>query len=194
MNHNRQIFRVAARRSILLFSILSLVVSIKTTAQAIRFKTYADTTYKFSFDIPTYWTVEYSKEHYGIVCKPITEEQQEIYKTCFEGVVFRMEVYDYGIDSLLLYQFEKKGDYYITSDRTKEDVPVTFIHGKDWKGIRHTNVCGISCIDDGFHAGAGECEFVYFCKDDKTIEIATSGRVLEDEVITRLLSSFTFID
>lgn len=105
-----------------------------------------------------------------------------------------MEVFDYGMDSLLLYQFEKKDDRYVTSDRTNEDVPVTFIHGINWKGIRHTNTCGINCIDDGFHAVAGECEFFYFCKENKTIEIATSGRALEDEVTAKLLSTFRFID
>ena len=163
-------------------------------AQTIHFKTYRDTTHKISFDIPNYWIIKYSKEQDGVVCIPTTKRQKDIYKDCFEGIVFRMDFADYGLDTLLFQQFDKIGDNYVTSDRVTHDVPVKFINGCNWKGIRHDNICGISCNDNGFHAAAGECQFFYFCKGNKTVEIQTNGRALDDKVIARLVSSFKFID
>lgn len=164
------------------------------SAQTIQFKMYKDTAHKISFDIPNYWTIKYSKEQYGVICIPITKQQKDIYNECFEGIVFRMDFANYGLDTLLFQQFDKIGDSYVTSDRVRREVPVMFIKGKNWKGIRHDNICGISCKGGGFHAAAGECQFFYFCNGNKTIEIQTNGRALDDMVIARLLSSFKFID
>jgi hypothetical protein len=164
------------------------------SAQTIQFKTYKDTLHKISLDIPSYWTIRYSKEQDGVICVPITKAQKDIYKDCFEGIVFRMDFDDYGLDTLLFQQFDKNGDNYVTSDRVTHDVPVKFIEGKNWKGIRHDNICGISCSDNGFHAAGGECQFFYFCKGNKTVTIQTNGRALDDNVIARLLSSFKFIN
>jgi hypothetical protein len=164
------------------------------SAQTIQFKTYKDTAHKISFDLPTYWTIEYSKEQDGVICTPTTKQQEEIYKDCFEGIVFRMDFDNYGLDTLLFQQFDKIGDNYVTSDRVRHDVPVNFIKGKNWNGIRHDNICGISCKDNGFHAGAGECQYFYFCKGNKTVTIQTNGRALDDKIIARLLSSFKFLD
>lgn len=165
-----------------------------SSAQTFHFKTYKDTAHKISFDMPTFWTIKYSKEQDGVICTPTTKQQKEIYKDCFEGIVFRMYFDNYGLDTLLFQQFEKIGNNYVTSDRVRHDVPVKFINGKNWKGIRHDNICGISCNENGFHAAAGECQFFYFCRGSKTVEIQTNGRSLDDKIITRLVSSFKFID
>ncbi|MEO6357248.1 MAG: hypothetical protein ABIO56_11495 [Ferruginibacter sp.] len=165
-----------------------------SSAQTIQFKAYKDTAHKISFDIPTYWTIKYSKEQDGVICIPTTKAQKNIYKDCFEGIVFRMDFGNYGLDTLLFQQFDKIGDNYVTSDRVRHDVRVKFIKGKNWKGIRHDNICGISCKENGFHAAAGECQYFYFCKGNKTVIVQTNGRALDDKVITRLLSSFKFID
>lgn len=39
-------------------------------AQTIQFKIYTDTANKFSFDIPNYWTIKYTKEQEGMICVP----------------------------------------------------------------------------------------------------------------------------
>ncbi len=163
------------------------------TAQTVKFKTYNDTANGISFDIPSYWTIKHSKEQGGIICVPATKAQKDIYKECFEGIVFRLDVNNYGLDTLLSKQFQKDSNNYVTSDRVRHDVPIKFIRGKNWKGIRHDNICGIFCIDNGFHAAGGECQFFYFCRGNKTVEIQTNGRALDDKVISRLISSFKFL-
>jgi hypothetical protein len=175
---------------LILFSLCSLTSKTQTNS----FKKYIDTAHKISFNIPIYWTIKYSKEQEGVICIPTTKAQKEIYKDCFEGIVFRMDFSNYGLDTLLFQQFDKIGNNYVTSDRVRHDVPVSFIKGKNWKGIRHDNICGITCKDNGFHAGAGECQFFYFCKGNMTVEIQTNGRALDEKVVARLLSSFKFIN
>jgi hypothetical protein len=175
------------------FVILFSMVGLTSAAQSISFKKFIDTTNKISFDIPTYWSIEYSKVE-GFICIPTTKAQKEIFENCFEGIVFRMDFSNYGLDTLLFQQFDMIGDKYVTSDRVSHEVPVKFMEGKNWKGIRHDNICGISCNDNGFHSGAGECQFFYFCKGNMTVEIQTNGRALDQKVVTRLISSFKFIN
>lgn len=179
----------------LIFILIFFVFCMETSfAQTISFKKYTDSIHKISFDIPTYWTIKYSQEQQGIICVPTTKSQKEIYRDCFEDIVFRMDFANYGLDTLLFQQFDKKGDNYVTSDRVTHDVPVKFITGKNWKGIRHDNTCGITCTDNGFHAGAGECQFFYFSQENMTVEIQTNGRALDIKVVDRLISSFRFIN
>ena len=164
------------------------------SSQKIQFKTYKDTVHKISFDIPTFWAIKYSKQENGVICIPTTKPQKDIYKDCFEGIVFRMDFENYGLDTLLSREFDKVADKYVTSDRLRHDVPINFIKGKNWKGVWHNNICGISCRNSGFHAGVGECQFFYFCKGEKTIEIETNGRAFDEMVINQLLGSFKFLD
>ena len=180
------------RVTLCIVTIIGLLAT--ASGQTIQFKTYKDTIHKISFDIPSYWTIKYSKEQNGVICVPTTKAQKDIFKDCFEGIVFRMGFDNYGLDTLLFQQFDKNGDNYVTSDRVTHDVPVKFIKGKNWKGIRHDNICGITCKDNGFHAAAGECQFFYFCKGDMTVEIQTNGRALDQKVVARLISSFKFIN
>jgi hypothetical protein len=93
-----------------LFLILFSLCSITLTAQTNSFKKYVDTAHKISFDIPIYWTIIYSKEQEGFICIPTTKAQKDLYKNCFEGIVFRMDFSDYGLDTLLFQQFDKIGD------------------------------------------------------------------------------------
>jgi hypothetical protein len=115
-----------------LFLILISLCGITSTAQTNSFKKYIDIAHKISFDIPTYWAIKYSKEQEGVICIPTTKAQKDIYKNCFEGIVFRMGFSNYGLDTLLFQQFGKVGDKYVTSDRERDDVPVRFIKGKNW--------------------------------------------------------------
>ncbi|MFC4230700.1 hypothetical protein ACFOW1_02285 [Parasediminibacterium paludis] len=162
------------------------------SAQTIQFKTYKDPVHKISFDIPSYWTIKYSKKD-GLIGIPITKAQKDIFKDCFEGIVFRMDFDNYGLDTLLFQQFDKNGNDYVTTDKVRLNVPVKFIQGQNWKGIRHDNICGVYCRDYVSHAG-GECQFFYFCKGNKTVTIETNGRAFDEKFIERLLSSFKFID
>jgi hypothetical protein len=164
-----------------------------TFGQPTLFKTYKDTAHKISFDIPAYWKIIFSKDQGKLICIPATKARSKLYEDCFDGIVFAIDFENYGIDSLL-HQFDKVDNNYFTSDRIRHDVPIKFIKGKDWKGVRHDNICGIDCRGNGFHAGAGECQFFYFCKANMTVEIGTFGRALDEKIITRLITSFKFTD
>ena len=170
------------------------VSGLTSAAQEINFKKYKDIANKISFDIPTCWAIEYHKEQQEFRCIPTTKAQKEVFSDCFEGIVFRIEFSDYGLDTLLFQQFDKIDDRYVTSDRVSHDVLVNFISGKNWKGLRHDNTCGISCNENGFQSAAGECQFFYFCRGNRTVHIYTNGRALDKVVIARLISSFQFID
>ena len=162
-------------------------------AQTIRFRSYRNTVYKFAFDIPVYWTIKYSKELEDVICIPVTKEQKAIYEDCFDGIVFRMELLDYGLDSLLSSQYGREGDNFFTTDRFTEKVPVKLIKGNGWTGIFHDNTCGITCSETGFHAAAGECQYIYFSNGQKTIGINTAGRGFDRKILDRIISSFRFI-
>jgi len=184
-----------ALSKLILFLMLFVFCSSNSTAQTVSFKKYTDPVHKISFDLPVYWTIKYSKQQQGVICIPTTQAQKDIYSNCFEGIVFRMDFFNYGLDTLLWEQFDKDVDNNcITSDRVFHNVPVKFIQGSNWKGIRHDNICGISCKDNGFHAVAGECEFLYFSDGATTIGIQTNGRAFAPNIIERLISSFKFLN
>jgi len=178
MNNSTINFKMSTFK-ITIFLIQFALYSTTLIAQTNKFKRYSDTVHKFSIDIPSYWTIKYSKEQEGVICIPTTKVQKDIYRNCFEGIVFRLDFFNYGLDTLLQQQFDKDGENYITTDRISHNVPVKFIKGNNWTGIRHDNVCGINCTDNGFQAGAGECQFFYFSNGRTTIEIQTNGRLMK---------------
>lgn len=162
-------------------------------SQKIQFETYTNTTYKFSFDIPNYWTIKYSNEQNGFICVPVTKAEKEIYEGCFEGIVFNMFFYDLRLDAVLINDgYKKVDDAYYTSDMFNDNVRAKNIKGKNWTGIYHSNVCGINCKENGFHAAAGKCQFIYFAKGNTTIFIITNGREFESDILKRLKKSFRF--
>jgi len=178
----------------LFFCLIILFFSIRpTSAQTTQFRKYVDTIHKFSFDLPSHWAIKYSDIQHGIICIPITSKEKEIYKDCFEGIVFRMEFFNTGLDSTLTADgnYTKLGNNYYTMDRF-DSVEAKNIQGKTWTGIYHNNVCGISCKSNGFHAAAGQCEFMYFSNGNITVLIGTNGRALDDNILKRLLNSFNF--
>ena len=178
-----------------IFSLAILLVNAELIhAQTIQFKKYTNPTYKFSFDIPINWTIRYSKKQEGFICVPLTKTEKENYDDCFEGIVFRMEFYKSNLDSALLSDvgYTKTDDRYYTSDRLNDTVLAKNIKGKNWIGIYHNNICGISCKDNGFHAAGGQCEFLYFSNNKTTIGINTNGRKFDNAILKRLISSFRF--
>jgi hypothetical protein len=159
-----------------------------------QFKKYTNQTYKFSFDIPKSWTIKYSKDQDGFICVPATKAEKESYDDCFEGIVFRLDCYKSTLDSVLLSDglYTKKGDTYYTSDRVNDTVTAKNIKGKNWTGIYHNNICGISCKDNGFHAAGGQCQFLYLSNGNTTICINTNGREFDDTILQSLMNSFRF--
>ena len=157
------------------------------------YKRYVDSSRGFSLDIPTYWAITYSKKQDGVICIPVTKAEKRIFKDCFEGIVFRMDFFNFGLDSTLADQgYVKVGGTWYTSDRVNDSVRTENMKGKNWKGIYHNNVCGISCADNGFHAAGGECQFLFFSNGKTTVCINTNGRGFDDEVLKRIISSFSF--
>ena len=180
------------KSSLLLLTIFFLE-PVFTHGQRLQFKTYNNNKYKFTFSIPNYWTIIYSKKQGGVICIPTTKEEKEKYKDCFEGIVFRMDFFNYGLDSTLAEQgYSKIRDIYYTTDRVNDSVESKKIKGKTWTGIYHNNVCGISCKDNGFHAAGGQCEFLYFSNGKVTICINTNGQQFDDTVLKEIIKSFKF--
>ena len=163
-------------------------------AQPANFKKYTNQHYKFSFDIPTYWTMEYHKNEGGIICVPMTIAEKREYKDCYEGIVFRMGLFRTNLDSTLVSEgmYTKDGDKYSTRDRTGDSVKAKNLKGGNWTGIYHDNVCEIRCNSSGVHAVGGQCEFIYFSNGGVTVCITTNGREFDNAVLKRLLNSFRF--
>lgn len=174
--------------------ILLLAFQFSATSQQ-SYRLYKNTAKGFSFMYPSYWTVKQSAND-GIFianCEPGTPEEAEKFKECFENIVFRIGFYDNSLDSTLSRDgYVKINGNYLTSDRVNDSVWTKNIKGTNWKGIYHLNVCGIKCDDTGFHAAAGECEYIYFSRKNKTVMITTNGRKLGDIVLTRLITTFRF--
>ena len=180
------------RLSLLLLTIFFLN-PVFTQGQSSQFKTYNNDKYKFAFSIPKTWTIIYSKKQNGFICIPTTKEEKETYKDCFEGIVFRMDFFNYGLASTLDEQgYSKIGDTYYTTDRVNDSVKTQNIKGKTWTGIYHNNVCGIICKDNGFHAAGGQCEFLYFSNGKVTICINTNGSQFDDKILKEIIDSFKF--
>ncbi|HEX9513541.1 MAG TPA: hypothetical protein VF939_23785 [Puia sp.] len=163
-------------------------------AQPTQFKKYTNQNYKFSFDIPTYWAMTYRKDEGGFICVPVTKSEKEEYKDCFEGIVFRMELFRINLDSTLVSEgmYTKDGDTYSTRDRTGDSVKAKNIKGSNWTGIYHDNVCEIICDSSRVSAVGGQCQFIYFSNGRVTVCIDTNGRGFDDGVLKRLLDSFRF--
>ena len=178
---------------ILILSAL-FIYPVLTSGQTNNFRKYVNQTYKCSFEIPNYWTIKFSKLQGGFVCIPSTNFQKDIYDDCYDGIVFRLDFYTSNLDSTLLEEglYTKDGGKYYTSDRIQNGLPCEYVEGKNWNGIYHNNICGISCKGDGFHAAAGQCETIYFSNGQTTICINTNGRQFEDAILKRLIKSFKF--
>lgn len=162
--------------------------------QTTQFKTYTNTKDKFSFDIPAYWDVKYSKEEYGFICVPVTTAEKTRYKDCFEGIVFRLSIYNSALEASLVNDgYTKTGNTYFTSDKVSNHVKTENISGKNWKGIYHNNVCGINCKVSGSRPSTGKCQFLYFSNGKTTVSIATNGKEFSQEILNRLKSSFRFM-
>ncbi len=184
---------MTTRKNRLLLVLLTILLSSHgSTAQSIPFKKYRDPDHRFSFDIPSYWKIITSKDEGGVVCVPQTASEKEEYKDCFEGIVFRMEIFRTGLDSALDAEgiYTKDGDTYITRDRTGDSVRAKNISGTTWRGIYHNNVCEINCESIGVHALGGHCEFLYFSNGSMTVCIDTDGRAFDEAILKRLLASF----
>lgn len=164
-----------------------------THGQSVQYKTYSNDNYKFSFNILKTWTIGYSKKQGGYICTPTAKEEKETYKDCFEGIIFRMDFFNYGLDSALGEQgYSKIGNTYYTTDRVSDSVKAVNISGKTWVGIYHSNVCGIMCKGNGFHATGGRCEFLYFSNGKATICINTNGLPFKDKILKEIIKSFRF--
>jgi len=164
-----------------------------TEGQSSQFRTYNNVKYRFTFNIQRTWKILYSKNEGGFICIPTTTEEKAAYNDCFESIVFRMDFFDYGLDSTLHEQgYSKIGDTYYTTDRVNNSVKTETMKGNTWTGIYHNNVCGIMCKDNGFHAAAGQCEFLYFSNGKVTVCINTNGRQFDNKALNEIIKSFEF--
>ena len=164
--------------------------------QVNKFKTYSDEKNKFSFEIPSQWTIKENKEitdsNIISTCRPTSKNNS--YEECFDGIVFYIILYKNNLERTLEEDgsYKKYGIDYYTTDRVTDSLKTINIKGLNWTGIYHNNTCGISCKETGFHAAAGQCEFYYFSSGQKTICITTTGRQLDDNVKAKLLETFRF--
>ncbi|RYZ37043.1 MAG: hypothetical protein EOP49_32055 [Sphingobacteriales bacterium] len=161
--------------------------------QKTGYKTYKNAAHQISFRIPTDWEVRYSKAQGGLIGVPVTKAGKELYTECFEGIAFRIYFYPANLAQTLMDEgYSKVGNRYYTTDRMSDSVAAEQISGKGWTGIYHNNVCGISCRETGFHAGAGSCEFLYCSDGKRTVCITTNGRQFDDAVLQEIIRSLSF--
>src|SRR5580704_17884256 len=86
----------------ILFLATSICYSASMHAQPTPFKKYTNYDHKFSFDIPAHWGIINKADEGGLICVPLTKTEKEEYKDCFEGIVFRMELFETDLNSTLL--------------------------------------------------------------------------------------------
>lgn len=186
-------------RTFIFASLMTVVLTI-SFGQTAGFKKY---TYKnpydslrFSFVIPDTWNISQDKDGTGFMstCRPTTKEELDIYNYCWEGIIFRLQYFSGNLDYALKEEgnYTKVGENYFTTDRVSDSVPTRKLTGINWTGLYHSNTCGITCTDNGFHAVAGVCEFIYFSDGQQTICISTNGRAFQDDVLKTIISTFTF--
>jgi len=183
-----------------LISVLMITTHSVSLGQTIEFKKYSyDDNFSklhFSFDIPSTWLITPDNDGTGFmgICRPTTKEELNSYNYCWEGIIFRLQYFCSDLDSTLKADdnYTKIGDTYITSDRVNDSVPTKKLTGINWVGLYHNNTCGITCTENGFHAAAGECEFIYFSDGRQTICISTNGKAFQDDVLRRIITTFKF--
>ena len=179
--------------NIILISTL-LLVSPFIYGQKREFKIYTNSKGHFSFVIPKSWSIKYSYEQEGLICIPTNSKEKEKYADCFEGIIFRIYLFKTNLDSTLLSNFYFKiGNDFYTNDRFRDSIKTKNISGRNWRGIYHNNICGVGCKESGFHAAGGQCEFIYFSKNNLTVCITTNGTEFDKSILTRLLKSFSFL-
>jgi len=181
------------KRKILVLVFLFFTMGSFVFAQKSAFKRYTNKTHRYSFQIPSSWNVVYSKREGGLICVPTSAKEKRDYKECLEGIVFRLSVDTTSYATLLQDVGQKReGSYYTIGGRFRDTVLVRLTKGQNWKGLHYLFTCGMTCNDDGFHAAAGECAYLYFSKGKKTVEITTNGRDFTNAVRNRIISSFRF--
>lgn len=176
---------------IILFCGLSVVMM----GQAdLDYKLYRDTLNGIKFEIPEKWEIQKleSLADNTYICIPTDPLEIEEYRECFDTIVFRCMIYEKGVEEFLTESdfYERVGDDYYTSDRFTDMLKTTPINKKNYLGIYHLNVCGISCEETGFYAAAGECETVVIGNLIKTVSISTEGKAFDSEVLKNLIDSF----
>lgn len=184
----------------LVFVFLTTVLNSVSFGQTVEFKRYSyDNDFAklhFSFDISSTWTINPDNDGSGFmgICRPTTKEELETYNYCWEGIVFRLQYFRSDLDSTLKAEggYTKVGDSYITSDRVNDSVPTKKLTSINWTGLYHNNTCGITCTDNGFHAVAGECEYIYFSDGKETVCISTNGKAFEDDILKKIIATFKF--
>ena len=123
------------------------------------------------------------------------KEEADIYRNCYDGIIFYLEVNDKSLDSTLLSNnlyIKKEGDYFGTfAFMSNELVPTEKINGHNWFGIHHFNSCSISC-KEGNSAIVEECEFLYLSNNKYTVSISTTGKAIDPDVLKVILSTFKF--
>ena len=102
-------------KDILLVTIILVLYPCLMQGQITRFKKYVNSSYKFSFDIPPYWTIKYDKDVKELICVPLTKVQKEKYADCFDGIVFYIFINKEPLDSVLENDgaYTKVGNTYI---------------------------------------------------------------------------------
>jgi hypothetical protein len=179
---------------------LTFILNTFSFGQALEFKKYSfdndSSKIHFSFDIPSTWTISPDNDRNGFlgVCRPTKKEELKTYNYCWEGIIFHLQFFSSDLDSTLKSEgnYTKVGDTYITSDRVNDSVMTKSLKGSNWTGLYHNNTCGITCTENGFHAAAGECEFIYFSNGKQTICISTNGKSFHEKVLLKIIETFKF--
>jgi len=180
-------------KTLFIFVFLSGISTSQVLSQTALF---FDSAHKIEFEIPDKWQMQLldSKQEIYYVCHTTDSIEIEDYKNCFESVIFRLTIFLFPLDKYIL----EVGDYktergiIYASDRFNNDNVVIPILKENYKGFYHTSICGITCKESGFHAAAGECDFIIIGNSEKTIEISTNGKSFTEKVRKKIIDSINF--
>ena len=159
----------------------------------LKTKMYVDDYNNLEFELSENWEIvlEDTMEKNWFICFSVDSLENEKYRDCFESIIFRYRVVDENIHDFIY----ESGDYVeinnelYTSDRFSDRVPVKQFQINSLYGYSHVNICGVSCEETGFHAAAGECEYIIIGNSIKTVEISTNGRAFDEELKEIIMNS-----
>src|ERR1700753_439329 len=107
------------KRTVLLLCLFCVFAAFAIPS-AHSYKRYYNQQHRIGFDIPREFGIKPDTTvENGLVCVPLTKAGKKMYKDCFEGIIFRLEFFDTGLDSALTQSgfYEKEGINWYTSDK-----------------------------------------------------------------------------
>ena len=166
------------------------IFNTKVKDRSLHYTKVTNPKYRFSFEIPKYWKVDYDKDYMIGFCTTTTTFLKNIYSDCFGNIRFHVRVYTASLDSVLRSEYYEKsngGSYILETGFGDIDEE---IKGINWNGHYHLNYCRNYCKSSGSHF-SGENTNIFFSNGKVTVLIDTESG-FSDKELARFKNSFRF--